>query len=62
MLWGGAVATLALWAVLTFGAKIASGWVHVPLAIGAILAAVAIMRQRPKDEAGTDGASHQRPA
>jgi hypothetical protein len=38
-----AVASLAAWVVLALVMKIPSGWVHLPLAAGAILVAVAIV-------------------
>ncbi len=38
----GAILSLALWALLAFVVAIPSGWVHVPLIVGAILLARAI--------------------
>ena len=45
-----AVASLALWVILAFVAAIPSGWVHVPLALGAVLLAVAIIQSPPRGE------------
>jgi uncharacterized membrane protein len=42
----GAAIFIALWIALVFIAKIPSGWVHLPLAIGAVLIAVAIAADR----------------
>jgi hypothetical protein len=42
-----AVVFLALWVALAFVVKIPSGWVHVPLGLGATLVAVAIIESRP---------------
>ena len=38
-----AAGSLATWVVLAFGFQIASGWVHIPLAIGVGLIARAIV-------------------
>ncbi|MBI2401396.1 MAG: hypothetical protein HYV20_01380 [Gemmatimonadetes bacterium] len=38
-----ALVSLALWAVLAFAMAIPSGWVHVALAVGVVLVAVAIV-------------------
>ena len=43
----GAVGSLALWVVLAFVAAIHSGWVHVPLAVGAVLIAKGIIDWNP---------------
>lgn len=39
-----ALVALVLWVVLAFGLAIPSGWVHLPLALGAVLVAVAIVK------------------
>lgn len=44
---GGATALIAVWVVLAFIAAIPSGWVHLLLAVGATLIAVAIAKQSP---------------
>ncbi len=44
------VVALAAWVVLAFVMTIPSGWVHLPLAVGAMLIAVAIVLSPvPKD-------------
>jgi len=43
----GAAASLALWVVLAFVAAVLSGWVHVPLAVGSVLVAKAIIDSEP---------------
>jgi hypothetical protein len=40
---GGAILCLVLWVVLAFVMALPSGWVHLPLAIGCILIARAIV-------------------
>jgi hypothetical protein len=45
-----ALICLVLWLVLAFGAAIPSGWVHIPLAVAAVLVAVGIVKA---DEART---------
>lgn len=42
----GAVLCILLWLVLAFALAIPSGWVHLPLAIGVVLVAVAIVDSR----------------
>jgi TRAP-type C4-dicarboxylate transport system permease small subunit len=42
----GAILCLILWLVLAFALAIPSGWVHLPLAIGCILIARAIVGKR----------------
>ncbi|MBI4500018.1 MAG: hypothetical protein HY700_02535 [Gemmatimonadetes bacterium] len=44
-----AAVCLVVWVVLAFVVAIPSGWVHVPLAIGACLVAVAIVELHPPD-------------
>ena len=44
-----AAVCLALWIVLAFVMAIPSGWVHLPLAIGACLVAIAIIESNPTD-------------
>jgi 1,4-dihydroxy-2-naphthoate octaprenyltransferase len=44
-----AAGCVALWIVLAFIKAIPSGWVHIPLALGAVLIAVAIIRSSPAD-------------
>lgn len=39
----GAVICITLWIVLAFVAAIPSGWAHLPLAVGTVLIAVAIV-------------------
>ena len=46
---GAALAALGLWVVLAFVVAIPSGWVHVPLAIGICLIAIAIIESNPAD-------------
>ncbi|UCF40417.1 MAG: hypothetical protein JSW43_11900 [Gemmatimonadota bacterium] len=41
---GMALLLLIVWVVLAFVAAIPSGWVHVPLALGCVLAARGIVR------------------
>jgi 1,4-dihydroxy-2-naphthoate octaprenyltransferase len=43
----GGLACIALWAVLAFVLAIPSGWVHLPLAIGVVLMATAIILTEP---------------
>ena len=45
-----ALVSLVLWAVLALAMAIPSGWVHVPLALGAVLIAIAIVgpSERPR--------------
>jgi uncharacterized membrane protein len=43
-----ALIALVLWVVLAFGVAIPSGWVHVPLALGAVLIAIGIVESRGK--------------
>lgn len=42
----GAIVCILLWMVLAFVAAIPSGWVHIPLALGVILLAKAILEGR----------------
>ena len=44
-----AAGCFALWIVLAFVVAIPSGWVHLPLALGAVLIAVAIIQSAPAD-------------
>jgi hypothetical protein len=41
----GALISLILWAVLAFALAIPSGWVHLPLAAGAVLIAMGIVKK-----------------
>ena len=45
----GAAACIALWAVLALVMAIPSGWVHVPLAVGVCLIAMAIIESNPPE-------------
>jgi hypothetical protein len=45
----GGVACLGLWIVLAFVVAIPSGWVHLPLAIGAVLIARGLALTQPHD-------------
>jgi hypothetical protein len=42
-LWLGATACIALWLVLVVGVAPRTGWIHVPLAVGFLLAVRAIV-------------------
>ena len=44
-----AALAIVLWVILAFVMAVPSGWVHVPLAIGACLVAVAILESNPAD-------------
>ncbi len=48
--WIGVAICLVAWIVLAFVLAIPSGWVHVPLAAGAILVAVGIAGGEPQRE------------
>jgi hypothetical protein len=43
ILWLVTVVLLIVWGILVFAAQIPSGWVHLPLALGFVLAARAII-------------------
>jgi 1,4-dihydroxy-2-naphthoate octaprenyltransferase len=43
-----ALAALILWAVLAFGLALPTGWVHVPLILGAVLIAAGIVESGGK--------------
>jgi 1,4-dihydroxy-2-naphthoate octaprenyltransferase len=45
---------LGLWVFLAFVKAIPSGWVHLPLAVGAILIAIAIIESPPRMSPTTD--------
>jgi uncharacterized membrane protein len=42
----GALISILLWIYLAFVAAIPSGWVHVPLAVGVVLVAMGIVREK----------------
>ena len=42
-----ALACIVLWVVLAFVAAFPTGWVHVPLIVGVLLAAKAIVDSKP---------------
>jgi 1,4-dihydroxy-2-naphthoate octaprenyltransferase len=44
-----AAGCLALWVVLAFVMAVPNGWVHLPLAVGAVLIAVAIIQSSPAE-------------
>ena len=44
----GAVLSFLLWIILAFVAAIPAGWVHIPLAVGSILMAVAIVEREKR--------------
>jgi len=48
----GAAGCIALWVVLAFVMAIPSGWVHIPLALGACLIAIAIIESNPAEGDG----------
>ena len=50
----GGIAGLGLWIVLAFVLALPSGWVHLPLALGVCLIALAIIRTEPAAGAGVD--------
>ena len=43
LLWLAAIVSLIVWGVLVFAVQIPSGWVHLPLALGCVLAARGII-------------------
>lgn len=49
-----ALASLILWAVLAFAMAIPSGWVHVPLAAGAVFIAIGIVETDGHKDVNTD--------
>jgi hypothetical protein len=51
----GGLACIALWVVLAFVLAIPSGWVHLPLAVGVVLMATAIVLTEPAQRSSSAG-------